>query len=301
MQSTVKDHLRQEIEAPLPERAPFGIMKRHVSRLGILVIYAILIALAIVMIAPYIWALSNSIKTVPDFYQHPYDLLPRSPTLTTYVNAFTRGQIAVYMRNSILYTATVLVAQMLFNSLAAYAFARVAFPGRDLLFLALLATLMLPGSVTLIPTFLFVHYLGLTNTFAGVVLPSFAGAFGIFLLRQFFLNIPREMEDAALIDGASLLRIYWSIILPLSKPVLITLGVFTFLSEWNNFVWPLIVLSDSKKYPITVGISLFRDMNSTDWPMVFAASTLVSFPVIVLFFFAPKYVIGGISLSGLKG
>jgi multiple sugar transport system permease protein len=131
--------------------------------------------------------------------------------------------------------------------------------------------------------------------------PSFAGAFGIFLLRQFFLNIPREMEDAALIDGAGLFTIYWRIILPLSKPVLITLGVFTFLSEWNSFVWPLIVLSDSKKYPITVGISLFQDMNSTDWPMVFAASTLVSFPVIVLFFFAQKYVIGGISLSGLKG
>jgi multiple sugar transport system permease protein len=270
-------------------------------RVVLLFIYAVLFLLAVVMIAPYVWALSNSIKTVPDFYQHPYDLVPRPPTMTTYVNAFTKGQIALYMRNSILYTVAVLAAQMLFNSLAAYAFARVAFPGREALFLGLLATLMLPGSVTLIPSFLFVHYLGLTNTYAGVVVPSFAGAFGIFLLRQFFLNIPREMEDAALIDGAGLFTIYWRIILPLSKPVLITLGVFTFLSEWNSFVWPLIVLSDSKKYPITVGISLFQDMNSTDWPMVFAASTLVSFPVIVLFFFAQKYVIGGISLSGLKG
>ena len=160
---------------------------------------------------------------------------------------------------------------------------------------------MLPGSVTLIPNFLVAHYLGLTNTYFGVVMPSFAGAFGIFLLRQFFLNIPKELGDAALIDGAGFFSIYWRIMLPLTKPALITLGIFVFLSQWNNFVWPLIVLSDWKKYPITVGIALFRDMNATDWPQVFAASTAVSFPVILLFFISQEYIVGGISLSGLKG
>jgi multiple sugar transport system permease protein len=248
-----------------------------------------------------VWMIANSLKTVPDFYQNPYGIIPRPPTLTTYVYALTQGRIATYMRNSALYTVSTVFTQLLLNSLAAYAFARVEFPGRDQLFMGLLATMMLPGSVTLIPNFLVAHYLGLTNTYLGVVMPSFAGAFGIFLLRQFFLNIPQELGDAALIDGAGFFSIYWRIMLPLTQPALITLGVFVFLSQWNNFVWPLIVLSDWKKYPITVGISLFRDMHSTDWPGVFAASTAVSFPVVLMFFFAQEYVVGGISLSGLKG
>ena len=137
-----------------------------------------------------------------------------------------------------------MIVQLFIDSLAAYSFARVDFPGRETLFLAVLATLMLPGSVTLIPTFLIAHGLGLTNTFMGVVLPGFAGAFGIFLLRQFFLNIPRELEDAARIDGSGFFGTYWRIMLPLAKPAMVTLGVFIFLNEWSSFVWPLIILSD---------------------------------------------------------
>ena len=270
------------------------------QRLFFAFVYAMLVVLAVAMILPYVWMLSNSLKYVPDFFQHPYDLIPKPVTLVTYYNAFTYGRISIYIQNSLMYTIVVLGARLLIESLAAYAFARVPFPGRDQLFLALLATLMLPGTVTLIPRFLMVHYFGLANTYAGVVLPSFAGAFGIFLLRQFFLNIPSELEDAALIDGANRLTIWWRVILPLAQPALVALAVFTFLDEWNSFLWPLIVLSDWKKYPITVGITLFRDMYTTDWPMVFAGSTLVSFPVIVIFFFAQRHVVGGISLSGLK-
>ena len=195
----------------------------------------------------------------------------------------------------------VLIVQLFIDSLAAYSFARVDFPGRETLFLAVLATLILPGSVTLIPTFLIAHGLGLTNTFTGVVLPGFAGAFGIFLLRQFFLNIPRELEDAARIDGSGFFGTYWRIMLPLAKPAMVTLGVFIFLNEWSSFVWPLIILSDWKKYPVTVGIALFRDVNQINWPAVFAGSTIVSFPIIILFVLAQEYIIGGISLSGLKG
>ena len=195
----------------------------------------------------------------------------------------------------------VLIVQLFIDSLAAYSFARVDFPGRETLFLAVLATLMLPGSVTLIPTFLIAHGLGLTNTFTGVVLPGFAGAFGIFLLRQFFLNIPRELEDAARIDGSGFFGTYWRIMLHLAKPAMVTLGVFIFLNEWSSFVWPLIILSDWKKYPVTVGIALFRDVNQINWPAVFAGSTIVSFPIIILFVLAQEYIIGGISLSGLKG
>lgn len=267
----------------------------------IIFVYVLLIALAFSMIFPYLWMLANSFKSRTDFFTNPYSVIPMPPTLSTYYDALTIGRMGVYLGNSILYAAAVLIVQLLIDSLAAYSFARVDFPGRETLFLAVLATLMLPGSVTLIPTFLIAHGLGLTNTFTGVVLPGFAGAFGIFLLRQFFLNIPRELEDAARIDGSGFFGTYWRIMLPLAKPAMVTLGVFIFLNEWSSFVWPLIILSDWKKYPVTVGIALFRDVNQINWPAVFAGSTIVSFPIVILFVLAQEYIIGGISLSGLKG
>ena len=266
-----------------------------------IIVYILLIALAFSMIFPYLWMLANSFKSRTDFFTNPYSVIPMPPTLSTYYDALTIGRMGVYLGNSILYAAAVLIVQLLIDSLAAYSFARVDFPGREALFLAVLATLMLPGSVTLIPTFLIAHGLGLTNTFTGVVLPGFAGAFGIFLLRQFFLNIPRELEDAARIDGSGFFGTYWRIMLPLAKPAMVTLGVFIFLNEWSSFVWPLIILSDWKKYPVTVGIALFRDVNQINWPAVFAGSTIVSFPIVILFVLAQEYIIGGISLSGLKG
>ena len=266
-----------------------------------IIIYALLIALALSMIFPYLWMLANSFKSRTDFFTNPYSVIPMPPTLSTYYDALTIGRMGIYLGNSLLYAAAVLIVQLFIDSLAAYSFARVDFPGRETLFLAVLATLMLPGSVTLIPTFLIAHGLGLTNTFTGVVLPGFAGAFGIFLLRQFFLNIPRELEDAARIDGSGFFGTYWRIMLPLAKPAMVTLGVFIFLNEWSSFVWPLIILSDWKKYPVTVGIALFRDVNQINWPAVFAGSTIVSFPIIILFVLAQEYIIGGISLSGLKG
>ena len=266
-----------------------------------IIVYALLIALALSMIFPYLWMLANSFKSRTDFFTNPYSVIPMPPTLSTYYDALTIGRMGIYLGNSLLYAAAVLIVQLLIDSLAAYSFARVDFPGRETLFLAVLATLMLPGSVTLIPTFLIAHGLGLTNTFTGVVLPGFAGAFGIFLLRQFFLNIPRELEDAARIDGSGFFGTYWRIMLPLAKPAMVTLGVFIFLNEWSSFVWPLIILSDWKKYPVTVGIALFRDVNQINWPAVFAGSTIVSFPIIILFILAQEYIIGGISLSGLKG
>jgi multiple sugar transport system permease protein len=259
------------------------------------------VILSISMIFPYLWMISNSLKSVAEFGQRPYSIIPQTVTLETYRIALFKGQVARYMQNSALYTVSVVFCSLLFDSLAAYAFARHEFPGRDQAFMALLATMMLPGSVTLIPNFLVAHYLGMTNKYIGVVLPSFAGAFGIFLLRQFFLNIPGELGDAARIDGAGYFQTFWLIMLPLAKPALITLGVFQFLGEWNDFVWPLIILSDWRKYPITVGIASFREQHTTQWPLVFAASTAVSIPVAILFFFAQEYVVGGISLSGLKG
>ena len=282
-------------------RAQDRLLQVATRRSFTIIVYVLLIALAISMIFPYLWMLANSFKSRTDFFTNPYSVIPMPPTLSTYYDALTIGRMGIYLGNSILYAAAVLIVQLFIDSLAAYSFARVDFPGRETLFLAVLATLMLPGSVTLIPTFLIAHGLGLTNSFTGVVLPGFAGAFGIFLLRQFFLNIPRELEDAARIDGSGFFGTYWRIMLPLAKPAMVTLGVFIFLNEWSSFVWPLIILSDWKKYPVTVGIALFRDVNQINWPAVFAGSTIVSFPIIILFVLAQEYNIGGISLSGLKG
>jgi multiple sugar transport system permease protein len=272
---------------------------KFLVRQGLL--YLILVGLALVMIFPYYWMVVNSIKGSREFTASPYSLIPRSVSLESIVYVWRTGRIGLYLKNSLIYASIVLFAQTLINSLAAYAFARVEFPGRDVLFVLVLATMMLPYSVLLIPTYLIVWNLGLANTVPGVVLPGFASAYGIFMLRQFFLNIPMELEDAARIDGCGRLRIYWQIILPLAQPALITIGLFTFMSEWSSFTWPLVVLSDWKKYPITVGLSLFRDEQWIHWDRTFAASFMATLPVVILFFAGQRYIVGGISLTGLKG
>jgi len=293
--------MAQVVANPAQSRKPVKWLPGLAKRGGLTFIYALLILLAFSMIFPYLWMLANSFKTRTGFYTNPYSVIPMPPTLSTYSDALTIGRMSVYMTNSVFYAAIVLTVQLFINSLAGYAFAKVPFPGRDALFLAVLSTLMLPGTVTLIPTFLIAHKLGLQNTYLGVVLPGFASAFGIFLLRQAFFNIPHDLEDAARIDGSGFFNTYCRIMLPLAKSAMVTLGVFIFLDEWSSFIWPLIILSDWRKYPVTVGIALFRDVNSINWPSVFAASTLVSFPIIILFIIAQEYIIGGISLSGLKG
>ena len=272
-----------------------GIIARNI------VIYSVLILLAFSMLFPYYWMVVSSVKGARGFTADPYSLIPKTFSLDTMRYVWGAGHIGRYLWNSLVYASVVLVVQTLVNSLAAYAFARVQFPGRDILFILVLATLMLPYSVLLIPTYLIVWKVGLANTMAGVVIPGFASAYGIFMLRQFFLNIPMELEDAARIDGCSRLRIFFQIILPLAQPALITLGLFTFIGVWSDFTWPLVVLSDSTKYPITVGLSLYRDQQWVQYDRTFAASTYATLPLIILFLFGQKYIIGGISLTGLKG
>jgi ABC-type glycerol-3-phosphate transport system permease component len=256
---------------------------------------------AVTMIAPYVWLVVNSLKTVEDFNTRPYSMWPNPVHLGAYVRAFTLGRVGIYLRNSLFYAVLVTTVQLFLDSLAAFAFARMRFRGRDTLFTMLLATMMLPGAVTLIPVYLIVVKLGIADTRLGVMLPGFAGAFGIFMLRQFFLNIPRDLEDAARIDGCSTFGVYWRIILPLARPALTTLGLFIFIGVWSDFLWPLVVLTDWDLYPITVGIASFRSEAWIYWNSVFAGSVIASFPLICLTLVAQKYIVGGISLSGMKG
>lgn len=277
------------------QRQPFRIA------FGSLLVYILLILLALAMLFPYYYLVINAFKGTRGFAADPYSLIPKTFSLESIVYAWDVGRINVYLRNSALYASIVVVVQTLINAMAAYAFARVQFPGRNALFLGVLATMMLPYSVLLIPTYLIVWSLGLANTVYGVVIPGFASAYGIFMLRQFFLNIPFELEDAARIDGCSRMRIFFQIILPLAQPALVTIAIFTFIGEWSSFLWPLVVLSNDKLYPITVGIALFRGEHSLYYDRVFAASLLATFPLLIIFFLGQRYIIGGISLTGLKG
>lgn len=264
-------------------------------------VYLLMILLALAMLFPYYYLVINAFKGTRGFAADPYSLIPKTFTFESITYAWSLGRINIYLRNSAFYASIVVVVQTLINAMAAYAFARVQFPGRNILFLGVLATMMLPYSVLLIPTYLIVWSLGLANTVFGVVIPGFASAYGIFMLRQFFLNIPFELEDAARIDGCSRIRIFFQIILPLAQPALVTIAMFTFIGEWSSFLWPLVVLSNNKLYPITVGIALFRGEHSLYYDRVFAASLLATFPLLVIFFFGQRYIIGGISLTGLKG
>ena len=279
---------------------------------------------AVIMVYPYAFMLGSSFKTRKEFAEDRQSLLPARyqpahilaamrgeesardwpgadwPLYQNYVDAIRYGQVDRYLANSFIYAVLITGAQLFFNVLAAYAFARMAFRGRDLLFALLLSTMMVPPAVLLVPNFIVVRALGLIDTLWGILLPGFAGAFGVFLLRQAFLNIPAELEQAARIDGCGSWGILWNVVLPLSKPALITLGLFTFMGAWNMFEWPLVVLSNQDYYPLTVGLSFFRAETSSDWPRIFAASGMGAAPLIALFLAAQRYLVGGISLSGMK-
>jgi multiple sugar transport system permease protein len=296
------------------------------SRLGTLLAMAVMCLGAWVMAYPYLYAVGGSFKTRAEFATDRQSLIPRRlspaklldryilghpdpeydrvqkewPLQRNYRDAVVYGKIDAFLGNSFVYALVITVASLFLNIMAAYAFARMRFVGREFLFGMLLTTMMLPGIVLLIPQFLVIKRLGLVDHPLGVVLPGFASAFGIFLLRQFFLNIPGELESAALLDGCGKWQILWRIVVPLSKPAIITLGLFTFMGAWNAFEWPLAVLSNEDYYPLTVGLALFRNENLQDWPRILAASVMGSVPLILLFYAAQRHLVAGISLSGMK-
>jgi len=202
--------------------------------------------------------------------------------------------------NSVIIAVTQTVLYLFVASLAGFTFARMRFPGREAIFTLYLATLMVPGQVTLIPKFLLMKQLHLINTYAAVILPGIFNAYGVFLLRQFLMTLPDSLEEAAILDGASYFRIYWNIILPLAGPALATLGLFGFMGAWNDFLWPLIVINSDHMKPLSVGLASFHGLYETNWPYLMAASTVALVPIILIFTAAQKYFVQGIALTGLK-
>lgn len=280
-----------------------------------LLLYAGLVVMTIIMGFPLYWMISTGLKTEAQAQAFPPELIPNPMILTNFADALARANFGRYVLNSMIVSVSSVALVLFLSSLAGYAFARIRFPGRNLLFGIVLSTMIIPGQVTMIPVFIMIARFpllggndlmgvggsGLLNTYPGLIIPQLSSAFAIFMMRQFMLSLPEELSDAARIDGASEFGIYWRIMLPLTTPALITLGLFTFTNTWNDFIWPLIVTNSESMRTVQLGLALFRGLRFTEQSLFMAATTLATLPVLILFLLGQRYFIKGVALSGIKG
>ena len=264
-------------------------------------LHAGLIAGGLVTLFPLLWMLSASLMSNGEATTYPAHVIPHAPTLDQYRALFVRLNIGRAFFSSTVIAVVTTLFSLLFNSMAGYAFARLRFRGRDRMFTLLLAALVIPAQVGMLPLFLMMKSLGLVNTYWGVIIPSLASVFGIFLIRQFMLSIPQELLEAARIDGAGEWRIYWSVVMPLARPILATLAIFTFMTTWNDFMWPLIVLSDQSHYTLPVSLANLVGEHAQDVELMMAGSVLTVLPVLALFLFLQRYYIAGLMAGSVKG
>jgi multiple sugar transport system permease protein len=285
----------------LATRRQTGVGARYV--LGRVLSHALMLALSIVMVVPFYTMLVTSFMTLAQAYSFPPAFLPSPVVWSNYPNALALEPFGRYFLNSTVVAILITGARLLSCSLGAYAFARLTFPGRDLVFYVYLSTLMIPEHVTLIPLFLIMRVFGWIDTYQGLTVPFFVSAFGVFLLRQFFLTIPREIEEAAVIDGCGSFGVYCRIILPLARPGLAALGILSFVASWNQFIWPLIVTNSDVMRTMVVGIGMLsgNENQIANWPYVMVVATIAVVPSLIAFTFGQRYFVQGITLSGLKG
>jgi len=276
--------------------------------------YVILSIIGVIMILPFYWSIITSLRPDEEIFSIPIKWFPSEITFDHYIKAFTTVPFGRYFLNSSYLAIMGVIFNLFFGSLAGYAFAKLKFRCKDQIFKTLLASLMVPGIITLIPSYIILKHFpliggnnlfgqggnGFINSFWGVILPGAAGAFAIFFMRQFFLTLPDDLGEAARIEGAGEFTIFWKIYLPLSKPALAALGILTFQSGWNLFLWPLIVLNDSNKWTVQIGLQAFSFNHATQYGPMMAASVVASIPVLGVFIFAQKYFIQGIAFSGIK-
>lgn len=272
-------------------------------RLKKALLYAALVVVAVALLLPFFWMLSTSLKSNEAIFAIPPRWIPETLHWANYREVFERMPFLLYFRNTTVITVMTIIGTVLSSSLVGYAFACLRWPGRDAAFIFVIATMMLPLQVIMIPLFVLFKDLGWLNTYKPLIVPAFfgGGAFYIFLMRQFFLTLPKDLFDAARIDGASEWRIYWQIALPLARPALVTVALLTFMFAWNDFLGPLIYLSDQSKNTLALGLALFTGQHQTDWGVLMAASILMLIPVVLLFFFFQRYFIKGMAMTGLKG
>jgi multiple sugar transport system permease protein len=264
--------------------------------------HVLLLALGLFFFLPFYWLVSTSLKADSEVFAMPPVWIPKSPQWGNFARAVTYVPFGMYLKNTLEICVLSVIGAVASSSLVAYSLSRLRWPGRDTLFLVLVATMMLPGQVTMIPVFAIFRTLGWIDTIKPLVVPHFLGtAFYIFMLRQFFMTIPFELSDAARIDGCSEWDIYRRVILPLSRPALATVALFTFINAWNDFGGPLLYLNDERKATLSLGLQQFVSQHGAEWSLLMAASTLMTVPIIVLFFLAQRTFIQGITLTGIKG
>lgn len=253
------------------------------------------------MIVPLIWMFLASFKFPAEIIQYPPTWFPQRPTLGNYIQVFSLMKVFRLFTNSAIIAITNTVSVLFFSSLAGYTFATYRSPVRDLIFIVILSTMMIPFQVIMIPLYLMIHYFGWLNTYQAVIVPGMMTAFGIFLLRQFSANIATELVDAARIDGCSEFRIYWNIVLPNLKAPLAAMGIFAFLGNWDNFLWPVIVLDSWERFTLPVGLAMFTHEHYTQYNLTLAGASIAVIPVLIAYFIGQKRIVEGVTLTGLKG
>jgi multiple sugar transport system permease protein len=254
----------------------------------------------VVALVPFVWMITGSFRSEADLFANPASLLPAQWTLDGYASIWLELPFLRLVVNTIVFAGVTTALCLLFDSMCAYALARIPFRGATVAFWLVIATLMIPFQVTLIPVFVELFQLGWLNTYQGLIIPRATSAFGIFLLRQFFISIPRELDEAARLDGASHLRIYWSIILPLARPALATLAVLHLMNLWNDLLWPLVVTSDLDMRTLPAGLTLFGGQHVTDHAVLLAGATISLLPLALAFFFAQRFFVQGVATTGMK-
>ncbi len=297
--SRSKRKIPVKVMTELKEKSPLKV------RLQRAVLFLALFAGAVSMAAPFLWMVSTSLAEAGQVFaeNRPWwqEWLPTTFVWQNYWKVWQVVPFARWYLNSFFVSVFITFGQVATSAMAAYAFARLEFPGRNKLFFGYLATMMIPGAVTMIPVFILLRYFGWIDSYKAMILPGIFSAYGTFMLRQFFLTLPKDLEDAAKIDGCSYLRIFWHIILPLSKPALATLTTFTFMGSWMNLMWPLIVINTPKKYTLPVGLAYFQGVHNTDWTLLMAASMMMILPILIVFIFNQRFFVEGIKLTGIKG
>lgn len=269
--------------------------------LGQILLYAVLIIVTITMLFPFLWMLSSSIKLDKDIFSFPIQWIPENPVWSNYIEIWTRIPLATFIKNTAKITLIVTFLQLLTSSFAAYAFSKLRFRGRDALFLAYVATIAIPWQAYMVPQFVMMREFGLNNTHLAIILLQAFSAFGVFMMKQFYEGIPDSLIEAARIDGMNDYQIYARIMLPLSKPALSTLTIFTFVNTWNDFLGPLIYLTRDELKTIQIGLRMFITQYSAEYGLIMAASVVVLIPVLIVFLSLQKYFVQGVAATGVKG
>ncbi|ELY8696119.1 carbohydrate ABC transporter permease [Listeria monocytogenes] len=272
---------------------------RQKSRGAQIAVISILTIGGFFMILPFIWMVLSSLKTDAEILKIPPTIWPETFTLDNFTKLFTEMDFAIYLKNTLIIVFFSFFGLFL-NAMAGYGFAKFKFKGKNKLFYLVLATMMIPGQVTMIPVYLLLNAAGLTNTMTGIVLPGLVGAFGIFLFRQFMSTISDDLLEAARLDGASEFYIFWRIVIPISRPVLAVQGILTFIAGWNSFLWPLIIANDEKFYTLSVGLQLLKGQYGSNYALQMAGATFMVIPIILIFMTFQKYILKGFNVSGMK-